>query len=68
MLRPPVTVARSGNRHADVAALTQAIAEELEELIAAAPTQWHLMQPNWPVDRGHQRMPPSGRPGRARTG
>lgn len=30
---------------------TQALARELEELIRAAPEQWHLFQPNWPSDR-----------------
>lgn len=29
---------------------TQAMAEELEELIRAAPEQWHLLQPNWRDD------------------
>ena len=29
---------------------TQMVANELEELIRAAPTQWHIMQPNWPGD------------------
>ena len=35
----------------DVAAITQALAHELEDLIRAAPEQWHLFQPNWPSDR-----------------
>jgi KDO2-lipid IV(A) lauroyltransferase len=29
---------------------TQELARELEELISYAPTQWHLLQPNWPDD------------------
>jgi lauroyl/myristoyl acyltransferase len=29
----------------------QALAREFEELIKAAPDQWHLLQPNWPSDR-----------------
>lgn len=29
---------------------TQVLAYELEELIRAAPTEWHLVQPNWPGD------------------
>jgi KDO2-lipid IV(A) lauroyltransferase len=33
-----------------VQAGTQALATELEALIRRAPTQWHLMQPNWPSD------------------
>jgi lauroyl/myristoyl acyltransferase len=31
--------------------MTQSLASEREELIRAAPAQWHLMQPNWPSDR-----------------
>jgi KDO2-lipid IV(A) lauroyltransferase len=34
----------------DVARMTQRLAGEFEELIRAAPEQWHLMQPNWPSD------------------
>lgn len=34
-----------------VAAITQALASEMEDLIRAAPEQWHLFQPNWPSDR-----------------
>ncbi|MDQ2826139.1 MAG: phosphatidylinositol mannoside acyltransferase, partial [Actinomycetota bacterium] len=34
-----------------VAAVTQALARELEGLIRAEPEQWHLFQPNWPSDR-----------------
>ena len=29
---------------------TQELARQLEELIGRAPTQWHLLQPNWPDD------------------
>lgn len=35
----------------DPVADTQALARELEDLIRAAPEQWHLFQPNWPSDR-----------------
>ena len=27
------------------------LARRFEDLIRAAPTQWHLVQPNWPSDR-----------------
>jgi KDO2-lipid IV(A) lauroyltransferase len=47
VIRPPIQVPRSGDFRADVSSLTQAIATELEVVIAAEPTQWHLMQPNW---------------------
>jgi phosphatidylinositol dimannoside acyltransferase len=50
VVRPPIPVERSGRFRADVARVTQAIADELEVLIRAAPEQWHLMQPNWPSD------------------
>jgi KDO2-lipid IV(A) lauroyltransferase len=30
---------------------TQRIAEALERLIRRDPTQWHILQPNWPSDR-----------------
>ncbi|HEX2047325.1 MAG TPA: phosphatidylinositol mannoside acyltransferase [Acidimicrobiales bacterium] len=35
----------------DVAAITQTLAHQLEDLIRGAPEQWHLFQPNWPSDR-----------------
>ena len=34
----------------DVVRFTQVLATELEGLIARAPEQWHLLQPNWPSD------------------
>ena len=50
IVRPPIPVERTKSFRADVARLTQAIADELEALIREAPEQWHLMQPNWPSD------------------
>jgi lauroyl/myristoyl acyltransferase len=51
VVRPPLPVARQGRRlREDVDRITQDIAHALEELIAAAPDQWHLQQPNWPSD------------------
>ena len=41
----------TGSRSEKVVALTQALASELESIIAVAPRQWHLVQPNWPSDR-----------------
>jgi lauroyl/myristoyl acyltransferase len=56
LVRPPVTVERSGDGlRADVGRLTQALADELEYLIRRAPQQWHLFQPNWPSDPGYGR-------------
>jgi phosphatidylinositol dimannoside acyltransferase len=50
IVRPPVPVERAGRLRDDVARITQVLAHEFEELIRAAPEQWHLMQPNWPSD------------------
>jgi KDO2-lipid IV(A) lauroyltransferase len=41
----------TGSRTEKVVALTQALATRLESIIAEAPRQWHLVQPNWPSDR-----------------
>jgi KDO2-lipid IV(A) lauroyltransferase len=51
VVHPPVPVVREGRLRADVARITQVLACEFEDLIRAAPEQWHLMQPNWPSDR-----------------
>ena len=45
VVRPPVPL------DGDVTSITQTLAHELENLIRAAPEQWHLFQPNWPSDR-----------------
>lgn len=50
-VRPALQLPAEGSRSERVAGLTQSLAEELEKLIMAAPTQWHLVQPNWPSDR-----------------
>jgi KDO2-lipid IV(A) lauroyltransferase len=50
VVKPPLTLERSGRLRDDVQKLTQALAHEFEDLIRRAPTQWHLMQPNWPSD------------------
>ena len=49
VVRPPVPL------EGDVTSITQALAHELEDLIRAAPEQWHLFQPNWPSDPGFHR-------------
>jgi lauroyl/myristoyl acyltransferase len=48
---PRVPAERLGRLRDDVARVTQELAYRFEELIRAAPEQWHLMQPNWPSDR-----------------
>jgi len=52
---PPLDTERRGKLRDDVVRITQDIAYALEELIRAAPDQWHLMQPNWPSDPGWDR-------------
>jgi KDO2-lipid IV(A) lauroyltransferase len=56
VVRPPVPVERRGSFRDDVARITQLIAYELEDLIRAAPEQWHMLQPNWPSDRAARRV------------
>ncbi|HEX2404759.1 MAG TPA: phosphatidylinositol mannoside acyltransferase [Acidimicrobiia bacterium] len=51
VIRPALPVPTEGTRSEKVRAMTQALAEEMESLIRAAPRQWHLVQPNWPSDR-----------------
>jgi KDO2-lipid IV(A) lauroyltransferase len=51
VVRPPLPAERLGRLGDDAARLTQALAYALEDLIRAAPEQWHLFQPNWPSDR-----------------
>ena len=48
--RPPLDTARRGSIRSDVARVVQDYAAALEDLIRAAPEQWHLMSPNWPSD------------------
>jgi KDO2-lipid IV(A) lauroyltransferase len=50
VFRPPLPIERRGRLREDVTAGTEALAREFEGLIRRAPTQWHLMQPNWPSD------------------
>lgn len=49
---PALDTTRRGTVREDVARITQDLAHALEELISAAPEQWHLMSPNWPSDPG----------------
>jgi KDO2-lipid IV(A) lauroyltransferase len=50
VVRPPLSVERRGTLRQDVSRLTQSLALELEGLIRREPSQWHLLQPNWPSD------------------
>ena len=47
----PIDTTRQSKLRADVARVTQDLARSLEELIRRRPTQWHLLQPNWPSDQ-----------------
>lgn len=53
---PALDTTRQGGLRADVQRVTQEMAHIFEALIRRAPTQWHLMQPNWPSDHS----PPDG--------
>ena len=53
VVRPPIPAERQGRLRDDVARVTQALAHELEVLIRVEPSQWHLLQPNWPSDPGY---------------
>lgn len=50
VFRPPIEFPNGLGFRKTVHEGTQAIARELEHLIRQAPTQWHLVQPNWPAD------------------
>jgi len=49
----PMDCERQGRLRPDVSRITQNLAHELEALIRKAPSQWHLLQPNWPSDPGY---------------
>ncbi len=55
VIGPPLDTRRVGTIREDVTRLTQELAHRFEELIAAEPEHWHLMQPNWPSDRNGNR-------------
>lgn len=46
----PIAIPQSGTRSEKVQQMTQALALRFEDLIRRAPSQWHLVQPNWPSD------------------
>ncbi len=52
LVQPPLPAERQGRLRDDVVRVTQDLARRFEELIRAAPEQWHLLQPNWPSDLG----------------
>ena len=54
---PPLDTQRRGRLRADVQRVTQEMANALEVLICRDPTQWHVLQPNWPSDFAALGMP-----------
>jgi phosphatidylinositol dimannoside acyltransferase len=60
VVHPPLVPERSGDTRKDTAALTQRLADEFENLIAAAPEQWHVLSRYFDGDRSPG---PHGRPG-----
>jgi KDO2-lipid IV(A) lauroyltransferase len=50
VFRPLLELPTEGRLRDRVQAGTQMVAHELEQLIGHAPTQWHILQPNWPGD------------------
>jgi KDO2-lipid IV(A) lauroyltransferase len=51
VVEAPVPMPETGSEADRIQEGTQRIAQALEALILRAPTQWHIVQPNWPSDR-----------------
>ncbi|MEX1093116.1 MAG: phosphatidylinositol mannoside acyltransferase [Acidimicrobiia bacterium] len=51
VVKDPIPMPADGTRTQQIQKITQDLAYELEAIIREAPTQWHLVQPNWPSDR-----------------
>ncbi|HEX6946336.1 MAG TPA: phosphatidylinositol mannoside acyltransferase [Acidimicrobiia bacterium] len=51
VVRPPIPIPEGLERAEQVRQMTEALAQEMEDLIRQAPNQWHLVVPNWPSDR-----------------
>lgn len=54
VVNPPLVVPEAEDRSERIRAGVQALAHAFEELIRMDPTQWHLLQPNWPSDPGYR--------------
>lgn len=59
LVLPPITADPMAKLRPEVARITQELARNLERLIAAAPDQWHLLEPNWPSDHSGAAPPPA---------
>lgn len=53
-----VSYKRTGDEAADIEAIAQVLAGEVERIVRLAPEQWHLFNTNWPSDEAH--LPPRG--------
>lgn len=58
--QPPIDTTRHGKMRDDIKRITQDIASDMELQIRREPTQWIVLQPNWPSDHAalaaeHQR-------------
>ncbi len=51
VIEPPIPMPTEGSPAEGILEGTQRVARALECLIMRDPTQWHLLQPNWPSDR-----------------
>lgn len=51
---PPIFPVPSGDRQADIIALTQQIFDVIAEMVRAHPTQWYMFRPFWPPDAGEE--------------
>jgi phosphatidylinositol dimannoside acyltransferase len=47
VLHEPLAFVPSGDRRADVTAITRDIARMFERVVSASPADWHLFQPGW---------------------
>ncbi len=47
ILHEPIAIEPTGNRRADVTAITREIAKLFERVVSASPADWHLFQPGW---------------------
>lgn len=57
----PIWASQDVKLRDDMARVTQELAGALEDLIRAAPDQWHLLEPNWPSDLDLPALAPEDR-------
>ncbi len=49
LIGEPLSIEPTGDRRADVEALTERLAAAFELAISVAPADWHIFQPGWPT-------------------